>query len=266
MLYLPPKMDDIKYILSAFGVVPLLPLMYFQGKRIRASVPKLPPAAGPEGLVEMGSGTPIRIITIGESTIDGIGVDTHESGFTGSFAKSLSERTGQPVKWTVYARSGYTAARTTAKLLPRIKEKEIDLIVIGLGGNDAFALKAPWLWRRDIKALIEALRSNFPDTPIAFLNMPPIKLFPAFTTLIKKVVGNHVELLGRSLKGTVASFPGVYYNEERITFENWTERLSVSAPFSAYFSDGVHPSGLTYQTWATDMARYVHETGILNKP
>ena len=41
--------------------------------------------------------------------------------------------------------------------------------------------------------------------------MPPIKRFPAFTPLIKRVVGSHVELLGRSLDHVTEPMPNVFY-------------------------------------------------------
>ncbi len=263
MLYLPVKMEDLKYILRAVGVAPLLPLMAAQGKRIRASVPKLPPASGPEGIVEKGSGLPIRVIALGESTIAGIGVETHEEGFSGTLARALADQLGKPVAWKVYARSGYTAKRVTEKLIPQIAETDIDLIVIGLGGNDAFHLNSPWRWRRSIRDLIAALRERFPETPVVFTNMPPIKNFPAFTPLIKRVVGSHVELLGRSLDHVTEPMPNVFYYARVITLEDWRDRLGVSAPPADFFSDGVHPSALTYQVWARDVARYVGRLGIL---
>lgn len=261
MLYIPPKMGDIKYLLGVLLVLPALPLMYIQGKRIRASVPKLPPATGRSGC--SGTGAPLRLITLGESTIAGIGVETHTKGFSGTLAKALSDQLGKAVAWKVYAKSGYTAARVTEKLIPNIEEEQLDLIVIGLGANDAFHLKAPWRWRRDIRALITALRERFPTTLLVFINMPPIRSFPAFTPLIQRVVGNHVELLGQSLKQVVQPLPNVFYYSRVITLEDWRDRLGVTAPPSDFFSDGVHPSELTYQVWAQDVAGFIQKKSVL---
>lgn len=264
MLYLPQKkMEDIKYILSGLLVAPLLPLMAVQGKRIRASVPKLPPAKGHSGYVDAGNGEALRLITLGESTIAGIGVKTHAEGFSGTLARALADQLGKPVDWKVYARSGYTAERVTTKLVPQIAETDVDLIIIGLGGNDAFYLNSPWRWRRDVRELIAELRQRFPDTPLVFTNMPPIKTFPAFTPLIQRVVGNHVEALGRSLRQVVKPMQNVFYYARVITLEDWRDRLGVTAPEEDFFSDGVHPSKLTYQVWARDVAGYIGGLGIL---
>ncbi|MEM7575550.1 MAG: SGNH/GDSL hydrolase family protein [Bacteroidota bacterium] len=247
----------IPYMLSAVLAIPLLPLMYLQGKRIRARVPELPEAKVPQGRIEEGSAPPLRLLTIGESTIAGVGADLHENAITGSLAKQLAKQTGQQLEWRVYARSGYTAKRVTYKILPKIEEKEVDLIVIGLGGNDAFTLNRPWQWRRDICLLIEQLQTQFPATPIFFTNMPPIHEFPAFTWLIKRVVGGLVRTLGRELEQLVQDYDQVYYSSEVIHFETWQDRYQVSGPVSDFFSDGVHPAPITYQLWGQDMASFI---------
>ncbi|MEM6691861.1 MAG: GDSL-type esterase/lipase family protein, partial [Planctomycetota bacterium] len=85
--------------------------------------------------------------------------------------------------WRVIARSGYTAQKVYEKLLPKVQSTQLDLIVIGLGGNDTFKLTPPNKWKRDIQRLILELRKRFPKTPIIFSNVPPIRSFPAFTKL-----------------------------------------------------------------------------------
>ncbi|MEL7427742.1 MAG: SGNH/GDSL hydrolase family protein [Bacteroidota bacterium] len=251
---------QLKYLLAAVPTVPLLPIMYLQGQRIRRTMPQLPPATLPEGLVELGTKLPTkRLIFLGESTVAGVGVKTHAEGFAGTMAQALAEGWQSNVDWRVYAQNGYTARTVRKRLLPQIQEKEADWIVIGLGGNDAFGLNSPLHWRRELQQLIDELRLAFPTTPIAFANMPPIKIFPAFTPLMKQTIGNLVELLGDTLVEVVQAYPQVYYNAERIELRTWEQRHGVSGRVEDYFSDGVHPSLLTYQVWARDMARFILE-------
>jgi lysophospholipase L1-like esterase len=249
----------LKYFLGSIVTVPLLPLLYYQGKKIKASVPRLAEAQGVEGLVTIGSAKTIKIIVIGESTIAGVGVETHEIGFAGTLAKELAAKLNVNVNWKVYAKSGYTAKRVTEKLIPSITEREIDLIVIGLGGNDAFALNSPNRWSRQIVALIDAVKNKFGETPITFTNMPPIKEFPAFTSLMKYTLGNLVELLGEELERTIADKSNVYYQSNTITLKDWTVRMNIDGNEKDFFSDGVHPSQLTYQTWAKDFSMFIAE-------
>jgi lysophospholipase L1-like esterase len=248
-----------RYALGAIVSIALLPVLYFQGKRIRREVPTLPEATGPEGIAQLQFGQPFTLLCLGESTIAGVGVKTHVEGFAGTLAETLAQGLGRSVNWRVYARSGYTAERVTAKIVPKISEIKADLIVIGLGGNDAFTLNRPWRWRVQIRHLIQALRLRFPETPIVFANMPPIKTFPAFTPIIKFVIGNLVEILGETLSEEVKNHPKVHYRSQVITLEDWITRLSLQVDPADFFSDGVHPSSLTYQTWARDLAAGVLE-------
>jgi lysophospholipase L1-like esterase len=256
-------MTNFKYFFGTIFATPLLPLLYFQGQRIKATVPRLPEAEGTEGLVSMGVVRTIRMITIGESTIAGVGVETHELGFTGTLANQLATKLKVNVSWKVYAKSGYTAKKVTERLIPTITDTHLDLIVIGLGGNDAFALNSPARWGKDIEELIVALKRKFPNVVIAFTNMPPIKEFPAFTSTIKFVLGNLVELLGEKLETVVAKQKNVYYQSQKITLKDWITRMNIDSSEKDFFSDGVHPSQLTYQTWAKDFAMFIVEKKMI---
>ncbi len=255
----------LRYGLGAVVAIPLLPIMYFQGKRIYKSVPKLPEAIGPYGETSASiTKGGLKVITIGESTIAGVGVDTHENGFTGSLARQLSEKLNKKVSWNVYAKSGYTAEKISEKILPLIKETKVDLIVIGLGGNDAFKLHSIQKWRNDITRLIAELQEKYRDTPIVFTNMPPIKAFPAFTSTIKFVMGNLVRLFGKELEQIAALKKGVYYNSIEVKLTDWLKQMDLESDITSFFSDGVHPSPLAYQTWGADMARFIADTVELN--
>lgn len=248
----------LKYILGAIISIPILPILFFQGKKIRKNIPKLPEAKIPKGLVNNNFKNTLHVITIGESTIAGVGVDTHKNGFTGALAKELSTSLKTNISWQVYAKSGYTAQLVAKKLIPKIDCKKVDIIVIGLGGNNAFTLNSPKDWNLAIDNLINLLQKKFPETPIYFTNMPPIKEFPAFTKSIKFVIGNLVELLCMHLKININKYKNVYYNNEIITLKSWSKRHNLPQNNATiYFSDGVHPSKLTYKVWGKEMAQFI---------
>lgn len=250
---------SIKYLLGSLVSLPLLPLLYFQGKRIRASMPELPEAVEPEGIIVKEGKTRLNLLCLGESTMAGVGVKYHREGFVGTMAKELAKLKDAEVHWRVYAKSGYTAERVTRKILTKLQEETPDLIVIGLGGNDAFTLNRPWKWRQQMEELIEQLQKQFKNVPIFLTNMPPIKEFPAFTKPIKFVIGNLVEILGQELTKLAKQKHLVYYNSEIISLKSWTKKWEVQGSTNDFFSDGVHPSKLTYQVWAKDMAGFIDE-------
>ncbi|MDF4203995.1 SGNH/GDSL hydrolase family protein [Maribacter sp. SA7] len=248
---------NLKYILGSFLTIPLLPIMYFQGKKIKKTVPKLPEAKGSEGSSLISSKKVIRLLTIGESTIAGVGVKTHQEGFTGALANELSTALNTRVDWKVYAKSGYTAKNVNDKIIHLITEETIDLIVIGLGGNDAFELNSPKKWNRDVRELINSIRSKFKDTPIVFTNMPPIKEFPAFTSLIKFTIGGLVNILGEELIDIVRDYDKVYYYALKPSSKDYIKRFNLNIAPSDFFIDGVHPSKQTYHIWAKDISNFI---------
>jgi len=260
--------SDIKYLFGTLLSVPLLPVLYFQGKRVKATIPNLPEATGPTGThaINGATGPAINLITLGESTMAGVGVATHQQGFTGTLAKTLAGLWGTNINWQVYAKSGYTVAQVTKQLVPAITEKYPHLIVIGLGANDAFALNQPWRWRRHLVQLIEALQAKYPQAHLVFTNMPPIKAFPAFTPAMKITIGNHIELLGHDLYHVANKYSNVYYDGRIIIPEDWIAALGIKATPADFFSDGVHPSLLTYQTWAKQTAKFIHQQAPALKP
>lgn len=254
---------NLKYSLGAVISVPLLPILYLQGKKIKATVPRLPEATGIQGLYSVSSKKTLHILAIGESTIAGVGVRTHEQGFTGSLAKELAAALQKNIHWKVYAKSGYTAKRINDRIIPGIMEKPVDLIVIGIGGNDAFELSSPRQWIRDVRELIINLQLKFKKVPLLFINMPPIKEFPAFTSLMKFTIGNLVNILGDALENLVKDFDHVYYHALKVTCKDFIERYQLQCTPSDFFCDGVHPSKLTYQIWAKDVAAHIMKTDAL---
>ena len=254
---------NLKYWLGALISIPLLPVLYVQGEMIKARVPILPEAAEPQGLTFKKDRPLLKLISIGESTIAGVGVDTHDEGFTGTLAQHLSEKYHASVSWRVYAQNGYNAGDVHKQLLPRITEPEVDLIVIGLGGNDAFELNTPWRWKRNIRKVIATLQAKFPDTPIVFNNMPPIRIFPAFTGLIQFIMGNLVEMFGEELARIVTEYDQVYYHGTVINFESWSKIEDIEPEPTLFFSDGVHPSKLAYQIWAKDIANFIEKLSVV---
>jgi hypothetical protein len=132
----------LPFVLRAALTIPLLPALYLHAKRVRAAVPKLNDAEGPEGTCGDESHAPLRVVFIGESTIAGLGAKTHDEAFSGSFARELSIRLHRRVSWQVVARSGFSTGRVTRSLVPKIPP-DVDLIVAGIGGNDAFELRSP---------------------------------------------------------------------------------------------------------------------------
>lgn len=254
--------NQIKYLLGAFLAIPFLPIMYFQGKKIRENFPQLPEAKGEEGIEGNGS-QQINILTLGESTMAGVGVDRHQNGLTGSIAQYLAQKSNCKINWKVVAKSGFTAKQVAEQLIPSIKGFQPDLVIVGLGANDAFQLNSPMTWRNGMNAVFTRLNNIFPNSKIVCTNMPPIKEFPAFTSLMKRVIGTHVELLGKELKALSKNYNNVFYIDKKLKLEDWKHKFDPPLMPSDFFSDGVHPSAITYKTWGIEVGEYIVTNNLM---
>lgn len=255
----------LRYLLHMLLVLPCLPILFFESKWVRSRIPHLPDAKNPEGVIKSKESETIRLIMLGESTVAGIGVDQHEFGLPGSISKLLSDELNVNVSWKAYGRSGFTAKRILNETVPEIAMENIDLIVIALGGNDAFELNTLWGWRSDTRRLIQALKAKFPNSKIAFMHMPPVKEFTGFTKTMKWAIGNLVNFFGDVLAQETPKHADVYFHHQIVTLKSWHEQSNSNLSPEAFFSDGVHPSQLNYQLWGKSFGQWVIDQEILKK-
>ncbi len=249
-------MEQFKFILGSILFAPIMPIVLTQGNKIRRTFPRLPEAKGPEGIT--GEGKPFKLICLGESSMACVGIDTHENGFAGNFSKSLAPLIKRTIDWKVYAKSGLTAEMVRKDLVPKVEEDQADLILIALGGNDTFQLNSPDKWAKEVELLIKDLRTRFPETPILFSTMPPIHTFPAFTGPIQLVLGQLVSLHGQRLNRLIKGHQNVYFDPQRISLDYWLKKYPGHQK-SEFYSDGVHPSTLTYEIWGKELADLVYQ-------
>ena len=256
-------MAVLRYVSQSLVCLPLLPAIYWQGRSVEADIPALPDASGPSGTCGTGATSDFRLLLIGESTIAGVGVDTHQHGIAGHLSRELYDRLERPVSWRVHAGSGFTVQKLNKLILPQIPEDPVDLIVIGVGANDAFKLSTLRKWRKSIRFMISNLQNRFAGTPIVFMHTPPIKEFPVFTSLLRFSIGNLCELFGEDLGDLVNEFEEVYFAGTNLSTHDWKTRYALTCSVNDLFSDGVHPSKITYRLWSKDIAQFIQEKNIV---
>jgi lysophospholipase L1-like esterase len=249
-------LQQILYILGCIILLPLFPFLIFMGKKVRKSVPELPEASENITGSISGNGSEFKLLTMGESTIAGVGVTDHKDGITGGIAKTLHNLTKKTVHWQVLACNGYTAERVNLKLVPRIPDYKIDLIVIGLGGNETFQFNSPLTFKKHLILTIENIQKRQPHAKILIANMPPVGEFPAFPWLIQKILGSLIGLHGAVIRDVPQRFENVFYIDEKITFKKWLKRVDSSKAVTDFFSDGIHPSAMTYGLWGKEVGEF----------
>ena len=242
------------YILSGITLLPVAPFLYLQGQYTRRKVGRLPDAEG-ETIGKTGNqDETAKLLSIGESTVAGVGARTHETALTGQFAKHLSRKIGRSVEWFAVGRSGITAGETIRELVPKIPDEQFDYIMVGLGGNDVLKLSSPRKWRRDMTKLLEILQKTNPNAKIFITNAPAVRLSPVLPQPIKFLLGHLSALHDRNTKQFTGKMENVFY------FHQPTEVVE------DFFADGLHPSEKGYDVWSEAILDFCINTyGIKDK-
>ncbi|SFW49803.1 SGNH/GDSL hydrolase family protein [Amycolatopsis australiensis] len=214
-----------------------------QALYVKRKTPRLPGAGGPtEGLVP-GTGEPVRLAVLGESTVDGVGAATHDEALTGCLARELA-RDGRAVRWQAVGRTGGNARTVRAELVPLVRPA--DLVVIALGVNDTIELRSAPAYRRDLLALVVELRRRLGPARVLLAGVPPMSRFPALPRPLRDVLAARSTALDASA-AVLARIPGV-------THVPMDPDLLDPAAFAR---DRFHPGPAGYARWARALAHAV---------
>jgi lysophospholipase L1-like esterase len=248
-----PVIQQIQYFLIGLLTLPIFPVLFIQALRAKKRVGTLPDAIDPEG--KTGGNSPaLKVLVIGESTVAGVGVKRHEDGITGAIGQRVHELTGRDVNWLSIGGSGYTAKKVADLLAGEIPDVQYDYIVILLGGNETFELNSPLVWKKNLEELIRKIRIKVPQARVAIGNMPPVGSFTAFPKTLQWYLGGLVNLHRKVIKDLPARYDNLVYLSEPIDFDAWRMETGRDVPMKDFFSDGVHPSALTYKLWGAQIA------------
>jgi hypothetical protein len=154
-------------------------------------------AAGPTDVRIAGS-DPARVLIIGDDTVAGFGVRTHQLGIAGHLARHLFESLGRGVVVTVAAQPG-ASARSTFKRLGDMDVEGYDSIVLMLATTDAFCLTPRRSWRRNMTGLVHALKSA--DASSIFVTSAASMQFARpLSPFARRLTGRHASILNFETK------------------------------------------------------------------
>lgn len=230
--------------------LPALPLLLMQGRRLDRSILRLLPAQGPRAGVIAGSGEPLRLLTLGESTAVGVGVDSMEDAVACHFARMLGEHSGRAIAWEATGRPGATVSAGYAHLLPAIETGPRDLVLLLFGANDVLERRHARDFAVDMQRLIEGLRERVGSANILISSVPPLGTFPALPQPLRTYLGAWSRWLDHALERL--HLPGVHYAPVRIPM-----------PAHLFASDGFHPGIAGYRVWAEALAASAVRHGLV---
>lgn len=222
------------------------PVAALQGLRMRNGVVQLPAATGPtSGTADppTGSGSPLRLAVVGESTAAGCGAETHEGAFTGALARELSHQVHRPIDWQVCGRAGATAGTIRHRLLPLL-EGDFHWSVLLMGVNDVLQRRPLERWSEDVSVILDALTAR--SDHVLMAGIPPFDAFPSLPGTLSRYLTHRARLLDEAAFALCESRPRA----------RWISSVGLLPPSPDFFApDGFHPSAVGYRRWAAAVSK-----------
>ena len=216
-------------------IVALAPLLAAQTVWIRRRALQLPEPVGPrQGRI--GSGRPLRLLVIGDSSAAGVGVDTQDQALTPQLAGHLSD--SFDVSWHLSARNGATTADAPA-MLSHVIGQEFDLAYVIFGVNDAKNLRPESAWRSDLSTIASRLRDDHGDPLVVFSGLPRVQDFPLLPEPMRSILALRAARFDAALKEVADAHPR-------------SAHLPIDTPLDpdGMAVDGFHPGAPIYSLWA----------------
>lgn len=221
------------------------PVYAWQGIGVRLRTERLMPAAGPVSGAIAGTGDPVRLLVIGDSSVAGVGVDHTSEGLAWRLAESLATATGRPVTWRAAGSNSATSAQLRDHVVPHVAERDWTHVVLSVGTNDMKNFHSIGRFKRDFGTLIYALRARFPGARIIWSPMLPMTAVPA----MPRALGRILDIRADAINAKAV----------RLLNERGGEAAALMPEVApqGFSRDGFHASAAGYSYWADHMAGHI---------
>jgi len=223
------------------SLIPLLPLIVFQGKQVKAKTLRLPHAEGNTSANH--SLADFSLLHLGESTVAGVGVTRLDQGLTQAITHHIQHISKLTIDWHILAKNGAKLAQLNQLNSPIMPPH---LLIITLGVNDTTGLTSLAHWRKQLSFCVQ--RFAGPDTHVFFTQVPNMAQFPALPAPLSWFLGCRSQMLDHELKTLCADC-------------NW-HHIKASLPIEEKWMapDGYHPNKAGYQIWGEQIAETILKT------
>jgi len=236
--------NRFSYFLELVVLIPVFPILYIIGTRLKNNLVKLPPRS--EFLKLESSNPESCLLIIGESTAAGVGATSIETTFATHIFKNLKER------FTIFNIGENGLKAQNLQGLFRKSENEMtnafSKTIILIGANDCFELTPPKKFKREMESFIQFLVEEKGVKKITIPLIPPVQNFPGIPQIMRIFLGWHRSILTRELEFLEKKLP-------HLSFENNRDKY----PGEFFSEDGIHPSDIGYEMIAFSVAAKVED-------
>ena len=221
----------IKSIMLIDLTIILLPILIPQAIYVRVKTLRMPTASGERsGKIAIKSSGYKTLTFIGESPVEGVGVDSIDKSITVQTAKYLSKQLNCDIHWQAIGKNGINITKTIDRLIAEITVNRIDYLVVSLGVNDTKDLTSLATWEKEITRFIDSIEKQC-ICKIFFLGAPDMSQFPALPNPLASLLGYRTDLL---------NFISRHHKYSDNKYQFMSSKVSFDDSFLA--EDGFHPS------------------------
>jgi len=229
------------YILELILLLPVFPLLYYQGKKLRQKISRLPSHS--EFLALKSKDSKSNILIIGESTAAGVGASCQET----TFAYRIHQHLGS-IDFSVYnlGKNGLRAEKLKRLLVHGNQElsSKIQTAIILIDANDCFKFTPPAKFQKELREFLQLLAQTYTIEKLIIPTVPPVHQFPALPWVVRFFLGWHRKMIIKEIQHLEKGTSQLKYRDMETKFDP-----------SFFAEDGIHPSDLGYEA----MARQVLE-------
>ncbi len=225
------------------------PVYAWQGLGVRRRTARLLPAEGPVLHTIPGTGDPVRLLVLGDSSAASVGITRTDGGIAAVLASMIARDTGRPVTWRAAGFNSATSGQIRDHVVPNLAWEPWTHIVLPVGTNDAKNFHTVPRFKKDFGGLLYALRAKFPGARIIWSPVVDMTRVPALPPLLAKIL----EIRAQAINAMAA----------RLCFERGAvpaSRLPIEDPLLGFAADGFHASEAGYRAWAEHLLPLIELT------
>ncbi|KRX04015.1 hypothetical protein PPERSA_12462 [Pseudocohnilembus persalinus] len=241
----------------------IFPLLILEGLYINKKIPRLGvPADETKGLIKnSNSENPsenklFKILYIGESTIAGVGLNSHQEGLSRQTALKLVQRKdfkGIDIEYDSIGQNGANIKYLLEKILPRFDAKNFDTVIIAIGVNDIIEQTNLKTLKKQLLEVIQKIKQQNNDIKIHISSPPPMDKFKALPQPLRSFLGYRAIQISHIYRSISKQQENVFYSLAEFEYDR-----------KFFAPDHFHPSSHGNFQWAEIMAQSI-EPVIIHK-